>query len=919
MEISLVVFVSSVIAGLEAERQAVRAALQTIPLTRPWVFEFSPASSLPLAESYLSQVRRCDIFLLLLGDRVTDPVKAEVETAQAAGKPLLVFVGQGAPSQVVEYAQSLGVKYATFGSPEQLAAQAAEATADELITGYRRHQVPRSDLGALGAFLDRAAAGELHIDVGGDLIVAQGPVAKDHSATSTGSGLAIAGHIVNLFLTSDDQKKEDEAALYSAALERYLRWMCATSGQVVLRGIKRGSQQAVALPLDDVYVPLAAEALPNSSQALKETWRRQREIVLGLESAELGRTISMHDLLAQGRHLTVIGAPGCGKTTVLQHIAWTLASALHTERPELAAERLGLQGDLPLPIYVPLSLYAEHRRKFEGDSDPRRRQLATFISFYLMDRQAGLDLPNDFFATLLNQGRHMILLLDGLDEVSSDDERALVAQAVQDLTHAREQARFVVTSRTPAYQGKAVLGADFRVVRVLPISPRQVDDLIAAAYRAIYPEAVEQDERARRTTELTQGVAELERERQERLGQNEENRLVTTPLLVRMLLIVQFNLRRLPDQRAELYMEMVDTLLTSSYNPDAEVAQRLAQMGGDWRSRRDMAQVLAFHMHSQGASAGRQIAEHPMAQLLNDYLVERRHKPAEAAEELVADFVANSRERGGLLEEQAGRYRFSHLSFQEFLAARYLAEGLRQVDRVAAFLEEEDRVLQSWWREPALLTIGYLSITAQDAAVELIHQLAGTGFLEWGGADPTRQALARRLAELLEDADLDRVSPALRALAGRALGRLGDPRPGVEIRADGMPDILWCAVAAGEFLMGNTKVTDVWANDVEIPQKRLFLEGFAISKYPITNAQYQAFVADGGYTEKWQHCWTKVGWRWKGNRTNLDKAVGVSVLPNHPVTGVTWKALSVGGRDHAGTRLLRPSPHWRDCGGGDLP
>ena len=31
-------------------------------------------------------------------------------------------------------------------------------------------------------------------------------------------------------------------------------------------------------------------------------------------------------------------------------------------QPGLAAERLGLTGELPLPINVPLSLYADHRR-----------------------------------------------------------------------------------------------------------------------------------------------------------------------------------------------------------------------------------------------------------------------------------------------------------------------------------------------------------------------------------------------------------------------------------------------------------------------------------------------------------------------------------------------------------------------------
>ena len=61
-----------------------------------------------------------------------------------------------------------------------------------------------------------------------------------------------------------------------------------------------------------------------------------------------------------------------------------------------------------------LSLYADHRRQFATDPDPHRRQLATFINHYLVERQAGLHLPEDFFATLLDQGQHVLLLLDGL-------------------------------------------------------------------------------------------------------------------------------------------------------------------------------------------------------------------------------------------------------------------------------------------------------------------------------------------------------------------------------------------------------------------------------------------------------------------------------------------------------------------------
>ena len=876
MENSLVVFISSVIVGMEAERQAAQDAVQAIPVTRPWLFEYSPASSLPLAESYLSKVRTCDIFVLLLGDTVTDPVKLEVETVQGVDKPMLVFLDASAPQPVVDYARSLGVKYATFDSPERLAAQVAEAMGDELITGYRRHQVPRSDLGPIGEFVDGVHSGALVITVQRDVIQTTGPVATEGSAISTGSGIAftgdrntVVGHIVNLYLAGGQWQEAD----YRVALDRYLAWVAAAMGKVVLRGIKSGGQQAVELDLDEVYVPLAAEALPEAREALKQTLRRQGKAQSMDEAVEPARQISIQELLREGQHLVVIGAPGCGKTTVLQHIAWTLAEALRTGRPELAAERLGLSGDLPLPIYVPLSLYAVHQRTFADHPDPHQRQLATFISHYLIDRQAGLNLPPDFFATLMNQGRHIILLLDGLDEVPNDDERALVSRAVQDLTHGRDQARFVVTSRTPAYQGRAVLSGNFRVVRVLPISPEQVAALISAAYRAIYPAEVEKDDRDRRAADLIDSVADLEAGRRERLGEDEESRLITTPLLVRMLLIVHFNLRRLPDQRAELYMEVVDTLLTSSHNPDEAVAQRLAQLGGDWRGRRDMAQYLAFQMHSRGEEAGRQIGEPDMVEELRRYLVERRHKSQQDADELVDDFVAASRQRGGLLEEQAGRYRFAHLGFQEFLTARHLAEGVRQVDRIAAFLEEDARLGQSWWREPTLLTLGYLNMTAPDAASELTHrlahliegqrpltapalagaELAATGFLEWGGAEKTSQDLADRLVELLEQRPLQGVPPLTRAAAGRALARLGDRRRGVGLAQNGLPDIVWCEVPAGSFTMGEG--SDEHREPLDEP--------YAIGKYPITNAQFDAFVEDGGYTEKWRRCWTRAGWKWK--------------------------------------------------------
>ena len=76
-ETSLLVFISSVMRPeLEPARNLAREAFLELEFTRPWAFEFTPASSEPPDESYLRKVQESDFVVWLIGDTTTQPVVA---------------------------------------------------------------------------------------------------------------------------------------------------------------------------------------------------------------------------------------------------------------------------------------------------------------------------------------------------------------------------------------------------------------------------------------------------------------------------------------------------------------------------------------------------------------------------------------------------------------------------------------------------------------------------------------------------------------------------------------------------------------------------------------------------------------------------------------------------------------------------
>lgn len=122
---------------------------------------------------------------------------------------------------------------------------------------------------------------------------------------------------------------------------------------------------------------------------------------------------------------------------------------------------------------------------------------------------------------------------------------------------------------------------------------------------------------------------------------------------------------------------------------------------------------------------------------------------------------------------------------------------------------------------------------------------------------------ARLILETINDVN---TTSQQRLSAGRQLNDHNDPRPGIGLRQDGVPDIAWVKIPAGDFIFGF--------------DRRIEVDEFFIARFTVTNAQFAAFIADSGFdtAEWWQHLSAK-----EGEPTELRWE-----YPNYPRVRVSW-------------------------------
>ncbi len=651
------------------------------------------------------------------------------------------------------------------------------------------------------------------------------------------------------------------------ALQKYLDHLITAHQRLRLQGIRAGSQP-LSIDLEKVYVSLTA-----------------------MEKGGQGGILTIPDALKRYQRLVIIGDPGSGKTTLLAYLALTYARTLR-DGADTVQTRLQLNETQHLPILLPLRDLGRHLLATHKDSS---KDGAAILLNYLREyyQAQTIHLPEDFFANALEQGR-AVLLLDGMDEVAEKSLRQRVARLIENFVqrYGQEETekddkgekkiilknRFIVTSREVGYEGAARIGENFGLAKVRDFNRDEVRAFVRDWTRAVETTLAgnESPELLRLADEQANKLATAIE------GNTRVSELAVNPLLLTVIALVHRYRANLPDRRSELYEEAIEVLL--GHWDEAKGLETEVMLGGkalDSGDRRTLLEPVAFWMHEQ------RVREIELDQLRNLLLPAFNNGDAASAAKTFESFIRLINERSGLLIERGvGAYSFAHLTFQEYLTARAVADRADVVKYVVK------RLPDSWWREVILLTAGYLSTQGKRRVSELIRAivnadpktepdgepchhliLAGECLLDAGSARVEGNVMSELKERLKKDADApfkkeNRLQTLRKIAATSALGRIesGTLAASKFWKAPwGEPD--WVTIPAGEFWMGSEK-----RNDDEKPLHRVFVAEFQIARTPITNYQYQLYVVD-----------TKVKPPndWRGDQPPKGKE-------NHPVTSVIW-------------------------------
>ena len=567
------------------------------------------------------------------------------------------------------------------------------------------------------------------------------------------------------------------------------------------------------------------------------------------------------DLLAafaKYQRLVLLGEPGTGKTFSL----WRIAA-------EQARKTL-LNPTEPLPVIIPLNRWTD-----------AEQSLASFV----LEQMGSLA---SHFTQLCQAGR-VLPLLDALNELPFDQRAHKLPQVrafVNQVTRLNQPAfrRLLLTCRQRDYVD--ALEQDLDRLTIEPLDPPRIWQFLQNYFHyfaELQPQRFATKLAERLFWQLAGGekvqacwqrwqqqgktdqwqafwqlrkipddwpdqLKWLDYARQAQLAdQRSLLKLAPNPYLLFLITTLYARYQELPQSRIELFGRFVEVLLKRESEEKASsrayVPERMALLTA--------LKQLAWQLQSRSGTT--QEARTVLA----------RDEALQTIPAADLEFAAAA----SLLELTRDSVRFSHQLLQEFFTAQSFKDR-REQGFTAAELWPPDQWWQpNGWEEAAKLAAEY------EAEPSLFLQWLAVGNPKLAAEIALTQQIPEALLLFREEWQaaitdvINYPNPKERHAISTVLAWLDwDKRFGIGLDAQGLPEIDWLEIPAGEFIYQDGE--------------RLHLPSFKISRYPITNAQFQAFVhaAEGYADPRW----------WQGLRKPKTAQQSGWQESNRPVESVDW-------------------------------
>ena len=372
----------------------------------------------------------------------------------------------------------------------------------------------------------------------------------------------------------------------------------------------------------------------------------------------MSEIFNRHEECEEPRVVLIEGEPGMGKTTYCKKVVYDWATGKQAT------------GNC-FPNFV-IVLLIKCRDVESG--------LWEAIEDQILPREVGEDERERFFNFIRHNQSNVLLILDGLDEVS-EEKLAMFSEVIEG--RVLPNCRVVATARHEA--GVKVRKYCNTLLEVEGFTREDVETFIRNYFKA-------QQNLAEQLIKHLSGDYKL-------------HEILTNPLNTALLCLVYEDLKGVfPESRTKLYMEIVECVLRRY-----RTKQQLPENG------EDLVDLYESQLKHLGSIALKGLLED---NLDFDEKELGKHKASD-----LPGFGFLSVQPGGSRLRPTRRYGFLHKTFQEFFAAFYLSCQLIKkeisTDSIAANRKYRDEL-----REVLLFTFGMLAARCEETAVNLLKSIA---------------------------------------------------------------------------------------------------------------------------------------------------------------------------------------------------